>query len=59
MYMYMYMYSQECNALRDIDLCRLLELVANLDKQYIVWQEIFDNGLNVRFFVYVLWPFWL
>lgn len=25
----------------------LLELIASLNKQYIVWQEIFDNGLKV------------
>lgn len=25
----------------------LLQLVASLGKQYIVWQEIFDNGLKV------------
>ena len=27
----------------------LLQLVASLGKQYIVWQEIFDNGLQVLF----------
>ena len=27
--------------------CRLLELVASLGKKYIVWQEIFDNKVEV------------
>ena len=26
---------------------RLLELVKNIGKQYLVWEEIFDNGLTV------------
>ena len=30
-------------------LLSLLQLVASLGKQYIVWQEIFDNGLQVLF----------
>ena len=28
--------------------CSLLELVGNIGKSYVVWQEILDNGLNIK-----------
>ena len=28
--------------------CRLLNLVGDIGKSYVVWEEIFDNGLTVR-----------
>ena len=33
------------------DHCRLLNLVGSLGKSYVVWEEIFDNGLQVSVFV--------
>ena len=28
--------------------CSLLELVENIGKSYVVWQEILDNGLKIK-----------
>ena len=35
---------------------RLLDLVENLNKSYVVWQEIFDNGLKVTMYITKLIP---
>ena len=35
---------------------RLLDLVENLNKSYVVWQEIFDNGLKVTMYMNKLIP---
>ena len=28
-------------------MCRLIDIVGDLNKSYLVWQEIFDNGAKV------------
>ena len=38
----------EMTLLKSIRVCSLLNIIASLDKGYIIWQEVFDNGAKVR-----------
>ena len=46
-YRYGYVWLVHCDLPPPLLPPSLLQLVASLGKQYIVWQEIFDNGLKV------------